>query len=169
MALRRSRLSVCPSVDLVTHARAALAGARYHLARIQREISTMRRTPGSHNANVNTLHWHLRAFFWELVATMETTTWVVSPDRRFPTRSPEGSELEQAKESGWWQEVEELRNLAHRAFLFLQAEVHADGRLIHLVLPSLPHSAQHAVPDRLEYYVGKMTNLQRRVLPGSDP
>jgi hypothetical protein len=168
MTRRSSRLQVYPSVDLIAHARAALAGARYHLARVQELVSIWRRTPGSDKADGGILHWHLRAFFWELVAAMETSRLALLPrrSRSKTTSSRELAGLEQATHEEWWGEVQEWRNFAHRAFLFVQGEFHPDGTLNFLFLPPLVASGpQHMVPDRLEYYLGEMRQLQERVLP----
>jgi hypothetical protein len=162
---RISPLEVYPSVDLVAHARAALAGARYHLDRVQEQVSTWRRTPNSYQANSNILHWHLRAFFWELTATMETTWGALKCSKTKMTS--QCAELERAKDEAWWNEVDEWRNFSHRAFLFVQGEyLPPDDTLSFLFLPPLIRSGpQHMVPDRMEFYLAEMRSLQERVLP----
>lgn len=164
MAWRKSHLEVYPSVDLVVNARAALSGAEYHLGQIRDQASRMQKVP-SYQANAGILHWHLRAFFWELVASMETTRLAlqrVSGSRR----SSELAELDRTLDEDWWKEVEEWRNFAHRAFLFLQGEFHPDNKLNFLFLPPLtPSGPQHMVPGRLEYYLEQARQLQARVLP----
>jgi hypothetical protein len=159
-----SRLQIYPSVDLVAHARAALAGVQYHLERVKELVMTWRLTPNSEQANVNILHWHLRAFFWELHAAMETT-WVTLRCSKSKTTS-QCAELKRVKREEWWEELTKWRNFAHRAFLFVQGEFHPNGTLNFLFLPPVTLSGpQHMVPDRLEYYLGEMRSLQERVLP----
>jgi hypothetical protein len=165
---RSSPLQVYSSVDLVTHARAALAGAQYHLDRVQEQVSTWRRTTNSDRANKNILHWHLRAFFWELHATMETT-WGALRSSKSKTTS-QCAELERAKNEQWWNEVEEWRNFSHRAFLFVQGEYLPDGTLSFLFLPRLTRSGpQYHVPDQMVSYLAEMRSLQERVLPHLGP
>lgn len=169
MKRRRSQLTVYPSVDLVAHARAALGGAQYHLTQIQKTVRRWQKTPGADKENGNAFHWHLRAFFWELFAAMETTKLAlkrIDSHSQIPVK-PKLGELEQAEQSEWWKEVEEWRNFAHRAFLFVQGLFNGDdGKLESLFLPPLTASGpQHMVPDRLKYYMDEMQKLQNQVLP----
>src|SRR5262245_46956187 len=67
MCTHNSTLTILPPVDLASDAPAALQGAHYHLQQLRRFISD-----GLPQTAVNPFHFHLRAFFWELVATFDS-------------------------------------------------------------------------------------------------
>jgi len=143
-------------MELDELAHAAFMGANYHLEKIKKLINS----PGMQTIldknideptkkklqnDVYLFHWHLRAFFWEMVATFDTILhWV---NQKYKLGLKEGevkwvnihnmvnkfninqSEwknkytlLENAWNSEWYYEVRKYRNFAHRAFLFVQGE-----------------------------------------------
>jgi hypothetical protein len=166
---RKPRLPVYPVVDLAEHARAALAGAEYHYRRVARICEGWSRTPGSDRANPNELHWHLRAFFWELVAVLDTLKAIPS------LNAGKRRVIVDAKASDWYAEVDEWRNFAHRAFLFVQGEFGIGGTLTLLFLPALTQGgSQHQIPERLDYYWKRMEEVINQAIGvaavvGSDP
>jgi len=153
VAHRDSGLSIYPAHDLPSDARAAVQGASYHLASIERLVAAWQ--SDSRAADASTIHWELRAFFWELVAALDTVeTHLKRLPKHSETRSLGLASLKGVKAEDWYQELEEWRDFSHRAFIFVQAEVHANGRLHFLFLPRiLPSQVQHRVPERLRDYL----------------
>lgn len=154
----RPRFRIVPAMDLDDFAHSAFIGAKYHLEKIKEyinrpSIQTMwnqdnsldEATKKTYASEVNQFHWHVRAFFWELIATYDTILqWA---NQRYELGLPEGDVkwaeitrrldeakkdqlewkhkyalLEDAWNSDWFFEVRQYRNFAHRAFMFIQAE-----------------------------------------------
>jgi hypothetical protein len=61
---RADLLRSMPQRDPREDARAAFSGALYHLEQVKAQVAA--NLPNQKSVNV--MHWHLRAFFWELVA-----------------------------------------------------------------------------------------------------
>jgi len=101
------------------------------------------------NALNNQLYWHLRSFFWELIATYDTILqWVNSNFEIGLNESDVNynnvkknvsnakkdvkdckivfSKLEVAHETEWFFEVRNYRNFSHRSFLNVQLEIGDD-------------------------------------------
>lgn len=147
-------------VDYVSNAEASLGGAEFYFHQIQRQVHGWQQMPGADHASVNELHWHMRAFFWELVSAVEMTTHAIE-EAGEPL-----ADFEDALDESWWSEIDEWRNFAHRAFLFIQGEYREDGSLIYIWLPQIgPDSAQHEALDRLAYYIEKVRQLLVSFLP----
>lgn len=153
---QQSALKIAPVHDLADSALTAFQGARYHLDALKtslekpgmqtlwKESSDLSADERRSNQNtLNAFHWHLRAFFWELVGAFDAT--LLWANARFGLGSPERNVkwgtvrespasinadkwldkkavLENAWESDWFFEVREYRNFAHRSFLLIQAE-----------------------------------------------
>lgn len=149
---------VVPAMALDGLAQSAFIGAAYHLERIKELVNspclqTMWRddagideaTKKSLQADVNRFHWHIRAFFWELVASFDTmlqwvnqryelgvpedkVKWSTIHDKagKAKTNQTEWDKKHALLESSWnctWHyEVRQYRNFAHRAFVFVSLE-----------------------------------------------
>lgn len=150
----QSSLRLVPVHDLEQSALTSFRGARYHLDALR---SFLRR-PGVQTLwqegpnlsstergllqdQLNAFHWHLRAFFWEIVSAFDAMLhW---SNRRFElsvkerdvgwdtiekgnaqvdagTWAKKRSILRTTWESEWFFEVRQYRNFAHRSFLLLQ-------------------------------------------------
>ena len=152
------RFRIVPAMPLDTLAHSAFIGAAYHLGRIKKlasspcmqtmwkdDDSLENATKKRLQADVDQFHWHVRAFFWELVASFDTMLqWVnqrfelsVPEDKvRWSTIHEKAAEarkdqaewnkkhalLESAWDSAWYYEIRQYRNFAHRAFIFVNAE-----------------------------------------------
>jgi len=124
-------LKVVPAQKIEAMVGMGLEGARYHLDQIKAALKTPGLTVGwtemlvteeqriQLQGDVNRFHWHLRAFFWEVVGEMDLLRVVVR-------RSPKGvraklmSNWQQAHNSQWYSEVAAYRNFAHQSGLFVQ-------------------------------------------------
>ncbi len=157
---KRLILTRYPVNDAMTEAASAVAGARYHLDQIGKlfERPAMRlpwewrdpnfpeATKAQYQIEVNQFHWHLRAFFWELVAAVDVllvqvnmtheleiaedeiawrTVKTAAERRRISSRPI--TMLKQTFESDWFTEVRGYRNFAHRGQLITIFDVSEDG------------------------------------------
>ncbi len=148
-----------PVMRLDTFAHSAFSGASYHLDQIREIIQKpgMQTMPSDYRDNpsldkelkrqlqvdANLFFWHLRAFFWELVASFDTMLqWanqryeleIPEHDVRWTTIRQKANSstrdptewrakyiaLSNAWNSAWYFEVRNYRNFAHRAFLFTE-------------------------------------------------
>ena len=152
------QFKIAPAMPLDDLANMAFIGAVYHLGRIKKLaispcIQTMwqnddtidEATKKRFQAGVNQFHWHVRAYFWELVASFDTmlqwvnqryalsvpedkVTWVTIHKKATMAKvdqtewSKKHTSLENAWDSTWFYEIRQYRNFAHRAFLFVNAE-----------------------------------------------
>jgi len=162
-----------PVVQLDKSAHSAFVGAKYHISKIEE----MMHRPGMQSmisdymndadieenlkremqCDVNIFFWHLRAFFWELVATFDTmlqwaneryglgiaeekVRWeTIRQNASRATKDPgewgnRYASLENVWNSAWYFEVRNYRNFAHRAFLFVESahrEQETNGRVQH--------------------------------------
>jgi hypothetical protein len=158
----RPLFQVCPVMDLREHTVVALEGAAYHLDRIRRLLASQalqtnwRNDPNLEVARQRALNaqqshfcWHLRAFFWELVATFDTmlqwanrsfdlgllesqVRWSDIQNRSSPTRPTEWAttrqDLQTLYESELFWEITQYRNFAHRAFTLVHSGLPVEGR-----------------------------------------
>jgi hypothetical protein len=94
-------------------ARLALIGATYHLSQLRKQVEA-----GLSDSKQQMLfHWHLRAFFWELVAVRDSL-------KQESKTSPEiKAALDALEESQWFQEVNDYRNFAHQSFHIVEVAI----------------------------------------------
>jgi hypothetical protein len=99
MAGRRSNL-LRPNVNVTpkSDAHIALNGARYHLQSLKAEIAAGLVS----NNSVARFHWHLRGFFWELVAMRDAL-------RRSKDTAVKAVE-DSITNSRWYAEIDAYRN-----------------------------------------------------------
>lgn len=149
------QLRIVPVMPLDELAHSAFIGAAYHLARIKELIAspciqTMWKedtdlddtTKREYQTGINQFHWHMRAFFWELVASFDTMLqWAnqkyglgvdehkVEWEKIHGKASKDQIEwnakdalLESIWNSEWYYEIRMYRNFSHRGFLFIQSE-----------------------------------------------
>jgi len=151
-----------PVHELDSLAKCCLIGAKYHLEKIielhnqigmqtlnNSDLPIDKQKQESIQIEINQLHWHIRAFFWELVASFDTILQWVNQEYELGIHerkvnwceikkhnsknnllqadwSRKKSILEKAWESEWFYEVRLYRNFAHRAFQFIQSEYDGD-------------------------------------------
>lgn len=142
-------------MKLDSFVQSAYQAAKYHLEKIKEIVNSPsmqefwhedKGVDGSirklHQENIDKFHWHLRAYFWELVAAFETmlqwanqryelgleekeVVWKNMPKKAGKDQSEWDNKhkvFESVWESPWFFEVRMYRNFAHRAFLFVQGE-----------------------------------------------
>ena len=107
---RKDLLYAMPGRTAKDDARLALKGASYHLYQVKEQFAA-----GLLNDDqIMLFHWHLRAFFWELVATRDSL-------RRDPrARSSLLGELKALEDATWFKEVKEYRDFAHQSFQIVE-------------------------------------------------
>lgn len=180
---QHKQLDIVPAMNLEEDAQGALHAARYHLEKIrylvkQPGIQTMwkedkdldQMTRRRLQRQVNIFHFHVRAFFWELVATMDIMV------ERAKRKSGRGKwkkvfpVLETARNSEWFYEVDRYRNFLHRAFHFIQMEFGKERtedryKLKRVFMtPARVGQKQYVyIEDQLSNYWEKMRNLQEAV------
>ena len=99
-------------------ARLALIGASYHLHQLEAQFSSGL----SDDEQVMLFHWHLRGFFWEVVAVRDSM-------RHEPkTNSAIWAALRALEGAQWFQEVNKYRNFAHESFHVVEVVHLATGR-----------------------------------------
>jgi hypothetical protein len=183
VSAHRGTLTILPPVDLASHARAALQGAQYHLQQLGLLIDEGLPVTASKR-----FHFHLRAFFWELVATFDSMLQWVNQARRLGLKERDvcwqsvreaadqadlqSSELEALRvafDSEWFFEARQYRNFSHRAFQFVQVEREPDGSLTLIwLLPSRDGQPPcYSLRDQLAEYALRMEKLVMTVLPGA--
>jgi hypothetical protein len=97
----------------------ALNGASYHLTQLRdRFLEGL-----SNNNQIALFHWHLRGFFWELIAVRDA----MRRDRR--TDGNVENQLTSMESSDWFREVKAYRNFAHQSFHLVEVAVR-DGHAI---------------------------------------
>lgn len=192
----KPRLRILPPMELRNNAGSALYGARYHFEMAQqlvqsrgmqtqwqedRTLDELTRAKRQHE--MNRFHWHLRAFFWELVATFDTVLhWVnqtlglgikehkvewneIEAEAKKQTKwSAQLDTLKRVYECEWYFEVRQYRNFAHRAFLFVQGEYDADNKLKVLwLLPAREGQREnYDALEQLSSYLDEMRNLLQK-------
>jgi hypothetical protein len=201
MPEHKRRLRILPPIELRSNAGSALLGARYHLEEAgrlaqtrgvetlwQQESGLDSETRRQLQHDVNRFHWHVRAFFWELVATYDTLLhWanqmldlgisehkvsrdeVMAQAEKQGKYSPELQELTKVYESEWYFEVRQYRNFAHRAFLFIQGEYDANNKLVlQWLLPAREGQREnYQALLQLDDYLAQMGNLVQRIFRAS--
>jgi len=192
---------IVPAMELDKFSFSAIAGARYHLEKIAENLNSagMQRYWGDDleiddltrrklQANINVFHWHLRAFFWELVASFDTMLqWAnqrfdlgLQEDKVKWEKIPRTAGKDQAEwdkkyailesvwESSWYFEVRMYRNFAHRAFLFVQSEFeeqktsHKSSHQLKMtwLLPVREGQQEYRIiMEQLQYYLERMRHL----------
>jgi hypothetical protein len=195
----QSSLQIYPVHDLEQSAVTAFRGAHYHLDALKSFLTK----PGLQNLwnndpklssdernrlqeQVNAFHWHMRAFFWELVGAFDAMLlWsngrfglgLNERDGRWstvtsatPTNDPhlwaqKKVILQAAWESDWFFEIREYRNFAHRSFLILQVEYAPSEndksaphhlRLIHLLPARVGQAFYQDLTEHLSNYHREM-------------
>ena len=175
---------IVPAMDLTNDSRASLAAAHYHLEAVRvavaspaiqtREwkndpnLDSSSRTGLTHQENQ--LHYHLRAFFWELIATWDIILqWMnkryslglredkvrwkwLQREAKKRGKYHELKTLSTAYDSTWFKEVRAYRNLAHCSFLFVQGDWGPEGLNILTLLPVRKDQRLVHLPDQLTLY-----------------
>jgi hypothetical protein len=192
------------SLDVLAHT--AFIGAKYHLDKIielsanpciqtnwQYENNLDDRKKEKLQADLNQFFWHIRGFFWELVASFDTILqWVnqkyelgEKEDKvrwdNINTGNCKSKELqaewekkheilEDAWQSEWYYEVNKYRNFSHRAFLYVQTEFDyhygKSGPTLEKIwlLPAREGQPEYAdLITQLSNYMVKMNNLGRQL------
>ncbi|MGD0014437.1 MAG: hypothetical protein ABSD56_08450 [Bryobacteraceae bacterium] len=99
----------------------ALRGAFYHLWQVTHQF----KKGLASNDKVELFHWHLRSFFWEMVAVRDSLKRAARTDRRIEEA------LHNLDDQQWFQEVSAYRNFAHESFHVVEAAVSArTGRAV---------------------------------------
>jgi hypothetical protein len=106
MARKKGSLHTMPGRTAKEDAQLALIGADYHL----QQLKTQLESGLSDNDQIMLFHWHLRGFFWELVAVRDSVRRDAKTDKAIQKAL---QALEAAK---WFREVNEYRNFAHQSF-----------------------------------------------------
>ena len=156
----RNLLTLVPAMKLEDSVFAALAGAAYHLGRVNTYLTDLTsikdvllqgtQRPGSQQEEqrlTNLIHWHLRAFLWEMVATFDTLLqWANQRyDLGYEPHQVRWDNIERPKKrndsddwretlrklkttnySSWYTQVCHYRNYAHWSFHFVQMEYSAE-------------------------------------------
>jgi len=184
----------------------AFAGAQFHLEKIKvllnrpamqtnwiDDSSLDEATKKTLAFEGNQLHWHIRAFFWELVATFDTllqwenyrydlgiqeekVIWAEIKKNSNKAKKNhldwdrEYGLLEDAWNSDWFFEVTNYRNFAHRSFIFINAEYNGfygkqKPKLITIFLTPARVGQQEYVDifTCLTGYLKKMQELKERI------
>jgi hypothetical protein len=135
-------LKIVPAMDLEDLTARAFSGAKYHLNKIRENlhsptIQTYLAWKSGEGLDLatqkqlehfdNEFGWHLRAFFWEMVATFETMQNCAKQRSKKANKDQaewykKSALLESAWQSEWYFEIEQYRNFAHQAFLFVQCD-----------------------------------------------
>jgi hypothetical protein len=105
-ARRKVLLYTMPGRTAKDDAWLALKGASYHLYQLKEQFES-----GLLDDNqVMLFHWHLRSFFWELVAVRDSLR------RDMKAASTLETALQALDNTTWFREVNEYRNFAHQSF-----------------------------------------------------
>lgn len=151
-----------PVIELDSLAKCCLLGAQYHLEKIielhnQFGMQTLndsdfpidKQKQESAQIKINQFHWHIRAFFWELVASFDTILQWVNQEYELSLHEKDvnwckikkrnsknnlfqvdwlkkRSILKKEWHSDWFYEMRLYRNFAHRSFQFIQSEFDSD-------------------------------------------
>jgi hypothetical protein len=113
--------------------------------------------------DINRFRAHLRAFFWELVATFDAMkVWIVETYGR---KSEQMAELEKTGEADWYVAVSAYRNFAHRCFLTSQGVFGVENRklIVRSLIQSRKDGGQPMIPDTLVEYRNEMQKLFDRI------
>lgn len=123
-ARRQNNIRRRPGASGLRDARLAVKGASYHLYQLDMRFKEGLSAP----AEFEIFHWHVRAFFWELIAVRDVIHRAYGSDKTVK------ASLQQLNGEDWFAEVESYRNFAHQAFLdvrFLQPIVtNKDGQKV---------------------------------------
>lgn len=187
-----------PSQPFDDMVRVSLDGASYHFDCLNEYMSR----PGMQQAwdqfreanpqlqdDINKFYWHLRGFFWELIATFDTllqwanysyklisnekdVTWKNIKQNANKNRTDQWKQtyesLNDIHESEWFFEVNAYRNFSHRNHLS-SLSAHNEARMLHLSLLPVREGQNQYIPIdvQLNNYGLKMTELVNLILPAS--
>lgn len=189
-----------PSQPFDIAVRGALIGSSYHFERLKEYMNR----PGMQEAwdlvgeidpqrrkllqdDINMFNWHLRSFFWELIATFDTllqwankkfelgvnekdVCWKNIKQNSNDNQTDDWKRIYQllknAWDSDWLFEVNGYRNFAHRNFLN-NVSAHAEKKMIHFSLLPVREGQNEFRPinEQLNNYGLKMTELVNLILP----
>jgi hypothetical protein len=165
-----------PNVNHEEMVKAALRSVDYHLEVVahlngQQGMSTIwEDDPTVENdrrlqlqTEINRFHAHLRAFFWELVATFDAMkVWIV---KTYGRKSEQMAELEKAGEADWYGAVSAYRNFAHRCFLVEQGEYGVESRklIFRSLIQARKDGGQPVIPEGLVEFRNEMYKLFDRI------
>lgn len=176
MKLRhKAALKVVPAQDVRGMMCMGLEGARYHFYQIQAALKSPGVATGwtaksvideqervQLQRDINRFHWHLRAFFWELVAEMDLLRVVVKKSP-MSDRTKLMEDLRRAYDAAWFAEVRTYRNFAHQSLLFVQCSYKGPppGELeFAYLLPAIEgQSPTYDLLAQLSGYLEKMERL----------
>lgn len=165
-------------------------GARYHLDHLLQALNkegmatgwtaeTVDETTRSRlQRDVNDFHWHLRAFFWELVAEFDMLLVTVNHSEGLGIAerkvcweevarqahaqgkwSAKIDTLSRAYCSAWYTELKTYRNFAHRSAQFVQCDYGPNALNAIALLPAIQGQAFTDLRDQLREYLEKMDQL----------
>jgi hypothetical protein len=166
-------LKVVPAQNLASMVGMGLDGARYHFGKIQEilrapglaacwtqnSVTDVERVQLQHD--INRFHWHLRAFFWELVAEMDLLRALI---RQHPKRvtAQLTNDWQRAYDAQWFREIRTYRNFAHQSALFVQGLYGGPSNELQAasLLPAVKgQDPCYDLVTQLSDYLGKMEKL----------
>ena len=182
--------------ELDKYASLAFGGARFHLKKIKERVNSPAvQTIWSNDKNldetarrklqadINIFHWHLRAYFWELIAAFDTmlqwanqrykfglseveVRWKKIPKqaRKYQAEwDQKYALLEETWNSSWFYEVRMYRNFAHRAFQFVQSDIGDELNIICLLPMRVGQQQCQDLREQLSYYLKQMGQLGKKI------
>lgn len=157
---RTSLLKPFPRRTAYADIHTAVRGASYHFHQLKRAMKDMTPLADAHGlrlAEVELFHWHLRAFFWELVAVRDIL-------RRPRNPLPDASqELENER---WFIEVNAYRNHTHESLHHVEVLIGSDGPITVQLQPAVsgqPYEADGLL--QLERYWKSMAGFVEKHFP----
>ena len=132
---RTSLLSPFPRRTAYDDIHTAIRGASYHLNQLNKTMKRVTVLPdrrGLKLDHVELFHWHLRAFFWELVAIRDILR---RPRNPIPTLS------QTLETQPWFIEVNTYRNFTHESLHVVEIIIGESGPIGFQLQPAI--SGQH--------------------------
>lgn len=166
MGKRTSLLTPFPRRTAYDDIRTALRGASYHLHQLKTAMTSMRPltdAQGLRLEEVELFHWHLRAFFWELVAVRDVLK---------RSRSPLPDLAGKLDNERWFIEVTAYRNFTHKSLHIVEIMMVDNNPLAIQIQPALEGQSHEDGIPQLERYWQNMNRFTEENLhdnPASRP
>ncbi len=189
-------LRIVPAQNAASGVGMGVEGARYHLGHLCEDLksegmatgwtdnSVDQATRARLQREINHFHWHLRAFFWELVAEFDTLLVAVNdaeglgiPEEKICWKEVARQALGQKKWStridtlknsycsAWYTEIRTYRNFAHRLPLFVHSDYGPGGLNAIALLSAIEGQQQRDLRDQLPEYLSRMEQLAGNLSP----
>lgn len=138
----------------------AMRGASFHLYQLNHWFKRMTFDPLTgklREKEVELFHWHLRAFFWELVAARD----VLKRGSIIIQKSAKALD-----DTRWFQEVNEYRNFTHESIHVIEVIIGEDKPLAFQLQPAFRDQAlQNDGAAQLAHYWEEMSTFLRNHFP----